>query len=227
VHGTALLTRLIIGAAFASAASASNIVIDSSPDISASGLAVAFAGGELTVNGFADSFTDYYASELTLFPITSGTFSLTAQIDSAGVASGGTFQIAGYIYDGLGEPVYAQSSGILLSGSLTTFAFDPFVDAELDFFFSSLSGDIASLYGDLAIVKLNLYGFPGTFGADFLTDDFSNVADVGVAVSTPEPGSWLSMAVGSIVLVLARRRRSSDCPEAVPARSATPPSRIG
>lgn len=167
-----------------------------------------FTGGQLTVTGFANSLTDNIAGQITLLPITSGSFALTANIDSNGVASGGVLTLTGFIYDELGAPLYAPSSGALLSGTLSSLSFDPTPDSELDFQFSFLSGDLQPLYGPAAIVKMNLFGFPGAFNADFSTSDFSNVADIGIATATPEPGTWALMALGALSLVFARREHA-------------------
>jgi hypothetical protein len=131
---------VVLLAAIATASSASNLVIQTTPDAFVSDLAVDFTGGQLTVTGFANTLTDNIAGQITLLPITSGSFALTANIDSNGVASGGVLTLTGFIYDELGAPLYAPSSGALLSGTLSSLSFDQTADSELDFQFSFLSG---------------------------------------------------------------------------------------
>jgi hypothetical protein len=208
VHRPIQLLRVVLFAAFATAASASNLVIQTTPDAFVSELAVDFTSGQLTVTGFANSFTDTIAGQITLLPITSGSFALSATIDSNGVASGGALTLTGFIYDDLGAPLYPPYSGTLLSGTLSSLSFDQTADSELDFQFSFLSGDLQPLYGPSAILKMNLFGFPGTFNADFSTSDFSNVADVGIPIATPEPATWALMALGALSLAFARCERA-------------------
>ena len=154
------LLRVVLLAAIATAASASNLVIQTTPDAFVSELAVDFTGGQLTVTGFANSLTDNIAGQITLLPITSGSFALTANIDSNGVASGGALTLTGFIYDELGAPCMRRLRARCSPERSSSLSFDQTADSELDFQFSFLSGDLQPLYGPAAIVKMTSSASP-------------------------------------------------------------------
>jgi hypothetical protein len=185
------------------------ILLGPSPDIFLSGLEVNYdVSRQLTVNGTAEAFTDF-SNGTGLYPITAGTFHLDANIDSNGLASSAHFLVSGQIFDDLGSPLYSPSSGSLLSGDLLTFQFDPgpFDTGELMFSFGTLTGDLAPLFHEIAILKMNLNSaFPGTFEADFFSADLANVGDIGMS-EVPEPGPWSLVLPGSVLLFWMKRRR--------------------
>ncbi len=188
-----------------SAAAPAGVVLNPAPDIFANSLSAVYNAGSnsLSVDGVADQLTAELEGSLTTFIIDGGTFSLDAQINNAGIASSGTLSIGGCVSDLTGVPS-CPSSGVLLEGNLTSFSFEPTPDGQLTFEFSVTGGDLQPLYGNRAYVLLNLIDFPGGFGEDFtILEDFSNVADTGVA---PEPGTWAFLILGLGGFCLVRRR---------------------
>ncbi len=90
---------------------------------------------QLTASGFALQFT--YGPSATIYAITDGSFSLTANIANDGtVLPGGTFSIGGVIagtnLDGL-NPIGSSSSGSLLTGTLSNFGFGTAAFSPLEF----------------------------------------------------------------------------------------------
>jgi len=211
-----ILPLVLLAAAATNVANAGIIQIEPVPDIDAVYLDIAYDGSTYTVQGFANSLTAVIAS---LPPVQyfisyddpfTPTFTLTAQISSAGVATGGALNIYGCLNDFPDSPGCPGAGLLLQSTSLVDFGFEPFEGGEIFFSFDGLTGALAPLFGEKAYVKVNtsfaLPGdtFPGNFSAPFTNSDiFSNVADTGV---TPEPGTWVFLATGLGCLCLGRRK---------------------
>ncbi len=197
---------------------ADTIFLLSSPDLMASGLSVTYNSTthEFTADGYADALTTKVAGVPTTFGIDTGVFSLTAQISNTGVASGGVLTVSGCLSGMAGQPGCQPGALLLHTLSLNYFSFSNVADSELAFGFSTMSGDLQSIFGSIVFLKMNLFGFPGSFASDFFTDDFSNVADLGInaAGAIPEPGTWALMASGLVLILVGSSRRNE------PARAA-------
>src|SRR3954469_14928906 len=149
---------LVIGSA--AAATANSLILDPAPDVMAAFLGVSYDvnTGYLTAAGFADSLTVFESGIPVLYGIPLGSFLLTAQINSLGVASSGTLAIDGCISALLDAP--GCSSSLLLSAELNFFEFEPVIGGEVIFGFTSLTGDLQPRFGNQAFVKMNLTEFP-------------------------------------------------------------------
>lgn len=167
------------------------------PDVFSSLVQVDYdaTGDILTADGTAFTFDDDGVGPQV--PITAGTFSLTATVDAAGAASGGSLTIGGTIA-GLGF-----NSGTLLTGTLGSFGFPDAGGDPLEFIFNVTGGDAAGLYGATANVVLTGAALPATLFASDFNNDGLGQSDTAV----PEPSAAALALAGALGLVAAGRRR--------------------
>jgi hypothetical protein len=187
--------------------SATTIRLLPAPDVMGTFLDASYDGvsGVFTVAGYADSAIVFQTELPVFYAIDGGSFSLTAMVSNAGVASSGSLTISGCIAALAGSPG-CSATPLLQSTVLSFFDFVPGVDGQLTLGFSFLTGDLSPLYRRLAYAQLNLIGFPGSFASSFSTSDFANVADVGTAI--PEPSTnWLFLPAAGMVFYLRVQRR--------------------
>ena len=131
-----------------------------------------------------------------------GTFSIDAEFDidpqgNPNIVSG-SLMIGGTILPSLLDqdfwnPDFA-ATGILLTGELIQFGFDPTEGGSFEFVFSDLDGDLAPYFHGLdAGVIMGSYDFPGNFQSDFIG---SNTRADTAPSNVPVPGTLLLMLSG-------------------------------
>jgi hypothetical protein len=190
---------------------ADTITILPYPDVSSSTLSVSYdaTSGVFEATGIADTLSSMVSGSPETLGIDSGSFTLTANISNAGVASTGSMAVSGCVVAHPDQFGCGLGSTLLQSATLSSLAFTDFADSELVFGFATMSGDLQAVMGSVVHVKMSLFGFPGNFTQSFTTSEISNTADVGVNAATgvvPEPGTWALMASGIVLVTLARRR---------------------
>jgi len=147
-------------------------------------------------------------------PISSGTFSITANIDDSGIQHGGTLLIGGSIT----TPAYSNP---LLSGDLVGFGYTPPSDPVngyplFEFDFAVSGGSLASAFGGSAApvtVRLSdpsLTGWSG-FGSDFqgtilVGSKGRGQADTFSPIPEPMSACMMLASAGMVVLSGCRRR---------------------
>ncbi len=201
IHG---LTCMAAFLGLSAVASADMIFLLPWPDLEASFLDVNYSPDTSDFTAEGDTGPVFTLEDGPHF--VSGHFSLSATIDSSGVASGASLQITGCI-DGIDDPGCDPLSRLLLSSDeLIRFQYEPQPGGEINFGFLLNGGDLWPTYYDPnAYVKMMLYAFPGDFTQEF-SSGFDAVADTGVI---PEPGTWVLVGLGIGSLWLARRRTKS------------------
>jgi len=190
---------------------------DTAPDFGAGLLNVTYAASNDTFQAIGQT-TDY--SNGSISPISLGSFSLTAIINSDGLLTGGTLTVQGDV----GEGTENLLTGTLeTGGGGTAFGFmDPPGGSLFQFSFTVTGGNptIMQDFGGTntanCAVILDAWfenggvPFDGTWNNDFHNDGFSGLADALAAI--PEPSSFLLLLMGGVgcaMLIRKRRDRGS------------------
>ncbi len=170
------------------------------PDLVANALDVTYEAlsNTLTVSGDVFEFDDGVGLPN---PVKFGRFELSATVDAVGSLLGGTLTIEGKVIN------LGFKSGVLLTGTLSAFGFQPAGGDPFEFLLDVTGGDAAALYGPAAGMFMQATGFGGSFAGDFdnnggVPGSGSGTADVRVPVPEPSAGLLLLLATG---LALARR----------------------
>lgn len=197
------LVLSIVG--FNSSASSLGLVLGI-PDISSNNINVSYNSTTdiLTATGYASTLDLTNAPGVT--NILDGTFTLTAVINDAGVASSGSLLIAGDVYDSTATTIIY--SGTVLSGTLSDFGYV----SSLEFIFNNTAGNYASLYPKAGVILSNT-GFTGSFTNSFtnfvsITAPVPGVADTVPVASVPTPAALpagLTLLAGFAVLKLRKK----------------------
>jgi hypothetical protein len=202
---------------------ADTITLLAYPDIMSSALSVTYNAttGEFQATGFAETLTSVVAGSPETLGIDGGSFTLTANISNAGVVSSGAMTVGGCVPGHPDQPGCSLGSTLLQSSTVTSLTFTDIADTEFVFGFTTMSGDLQIVFGNVVHVKMNLFGFPGNFSQSFATSDFSNNSDVGVAVPSaiPEPSTWGLMISGLAMFAVARRKASVTATTVASSRS--------
>jgi|GEM_PF-763370 len=175
------------------------------PDITAFFISVNYDAttDALTANGFATNL-DLDGVAPPDYSITAPrAFTISATVDSSGVASGGTLVINGTV------PAVGAVSGTLLTGTLTQFGYSTTPGGEIFEFVFTVEdddGDLASSFKPLAGVILDAIdtGFGGSFTSDFSNSGFGNADTFPV----PEPATLSLLLLGGTAIACRRIRRS-------------------
>ena len=127
-------------------------------------------------------------------------FNLSATIDDAGIASGGSLTIGGTV-SSLG-----YNTGTLLTGTLSSFGFPVGGGDPLEFVFNVTGGDAAGLFGSQFGVVLTESGLPATlFDSNF---NNSRNGQANAASIVPIPAAVWLFGSGLLGLVgMARRKK--------------------
>jgi hypothetical protein len=141
-----------------------NLTLLDTPDIVSTFIDVTYDSGtdSFDASGYAMELDD--DGSVPAEAISSGSFSLSATIDSSGVLSGGTLTIGGTVAS------LGFNSGTLLTGNLSAFGFPDAGGNPLEFLFNVTGGDAAGLYGGISTtggIILSATGFTGDFASDF------------------------------------------------------------
>lgn len=178
------------------------------PDITSDTIGLNYTSGggsnNFTASGWAQKM-DFDGVAPLDYSITGAgrSYTITATIDSAGVATGGLLTVNGNVTLHAPQPVGTYTSP-LLTGTLTQFGYDPSADGNLEFVFSVTGGSLESLYGGqgaLVGVVLISANFPGSFASSFTgSGGQSDTAPV------PEPATCLFLLAGGVMLAVGRRR---------------------
>ena len=182
VFGAALCLALLLAASRADATPL--YLTPSTPDITAT-VDISYVGGVLTAT-LSSGVGNYHPGG---FNITNLSYSLSANVDAAGVFSGGTVSISGAIAS-LG---IAQST--LMTGNLTDFG----LDAELgvfEFLFDTTASEPAMDLGPTGGIILSSFLSDVDFLAPFTSRATSDTFTEPVAA--PEPALLALLALGSL-----------------------------
>jgi len=173
-------------------------LMQSTPDITSGFITVSYnaTSDVLTVTGTALSI-DFNGTPPPDNNITSGTFTLTATINSSGMLTSGSLSIAGTI------PALGAASP-LLTANLTAFGFsDSPVTQIFEFTGTTTGGSQAAGMGSQVGTILNLGGgFSGSFASNFANGGFGSADTFRI----PTPGASLLLGAASLI-GLSRRRR--------------------
>jgi hypothetical protein len=191
---------LLVGVAPSASAAPIHLVLGSQTDIMSFAVSIAYdaSGDSFTANGVAASWTSGGVTT----GITGGVFDLSATIDSAGDASGGSLTITDAI-------------STLLTGTLVTdgFGFDAEAFNEPDpfeFLFNTTGGTVATVLGPhFGVILTSTTLLPvNPIGGTVFEQDFSApYAGIADAAVMPEPGSAVLMGLGLVMLSVAGRTR--------------------
>lgn len=155
-----------------------NLILASAPNIFSDNLGVQYGllPDILTVSGNASTLDeDGIGPALSIDSTCCGTtFNLSATIDSAGIASGGSLTIGGTV------AALGFNSGTLLTATLSSFGFPAAGGDPLEFVFDVTGGDAAGLFGAQFGVVLTGTGLPPTL----FSSGFNNTR-AGQAVAAP------------------------------------------
>jgi hypothetical protein len=182
-----------------------NLNLADAPNIFSDNLGVqyGFLPDTLTVSGNASTLDDdgVGAAEPIDSTCCGTTFNLSATIDSAGMASGGSLIIGGTV------AALGFNSGTLLTGTLSSFGFPAAGGDSMEFVFDVTGGDAAGLFGAQFGVVLTGTGLSPTL----FSEGFNTRAVQATAASIiPIPAAVWLFGSGLIGLVgLARRRKSA------------------
>lgn len=173
-------------------------LVQSTPDITSGFITVSYnaTSDVLTVTGTALSI-DFNGTPPPDNTITSGTFTLTATINSSGMLTSGSLIIAGTI------PALGAASP-LLTANLTAFGFsDSPVTQVFEFTGTTTGGSQAAGMGSQVGTILNLGGgFGGSFANNFANSGFGNADTFRI----PAPGAGMLISAAGLI-GLSRRRR--------------------
>jgi hypothetical protein len=176
------------------------LILTPEPDINWAFGSVNYNAGTdtLTITGVSGTVNNMDAFNVVNQPISSGTLSLTANIDGSGTLLGGSFTVGGTI------AAFGFNSGTLLTGSLAALGFPNGSAGALEFLCNATGGDAQSLYGsNCAMVVGIVNGFPGNWNSNF-SASFSAPGDIGTVV--PEPGSLALLGLGLVGMAWGGRR---------------------
>ncbi len=175
------------------------------PDIASANVSVTFDANSdvLSAAGLAVQFAD--GVSVAPHPtISGGSFSLTASINDAGVASSASLSISGLVVGGL----FDGTSGLLLTGTLADFGAGNSGD-PLEFLFELTGGALAGAFGGIGApigTILNGTGASGSFAVSF--DNLLAGPGTGTATAdtfVPEPSSAMLVLFGCVGLSAFRR----------------------
>lgn len=201
---------VLLGYIAASQTASADTILLPTPDIEVKEIAVSYdAGtGSFSATGYASGFTHDNLGNQYSIASSPGSFAINGTITSAGVVTGGTLTVTGCI----AEIPAGCSGGSLLQGILSFVQFSGVADTQLTLGFSTLTGDLALLYGTIAYVNLNNIAFPGNFLITFNNnptdpaDPFQGLGDIGAVGAVPEPGTWAMMIIGLGLVAFAKRK---------------------
>ena len=182
-----------------------NLALLDAPNIFSANLGVqyGFALDTLTVSGNASTLDDDGVGPAWNIDSTCCTpsFILSATIDSAGIASGGSLTIGGTVA-GLGF-----NSGTLLTGTLSSFGFPTAGGDPLEFLFDVTGGDAAGLFGTQFGVVLTGTGLPSTLFSTAFNN--SREGEAVAAALVPIPAAVWLFGSGLLALTGIARRKTA------------------
>ena len=181
-----------------------NLTLADSPNIFSTDIGVQYnAGtGSLTASGQASTLDDDGIGPALVIDSTCCTpsFVLSANVDSAGNASGGSLTIGGTV-SSLGF-----TSSTLLTGTLSSFGFPATGGDPFEFVFDVTGGDAAGLFGSQFGVVLTGTGLPATL----FTSNFNNARNgqANAASIVPIPAAVWLFGSGLLGLIGVARRKA-------------------
>jgi hypothetical protein len=170
-------------------------LVPQAPDITSSFIYVDYDSGRLSASGTADAL---FLSTTNIHDLTSGTFEINMELDTAGVPQSGSLTIRGSIA-GLGI-----DGPVLLTGDIDQFGFGSALD-PLEFIFNVTGGNLGNspYYPVAAGVLLHDSGFEGSFENNF-SNFWEGSSDT---FAVPEPSTWILLLTLTCSGLLASRRR--------------------
>jgi len=196
------VSMLLFG--IAAHAASLNLILADNPNIFSDNLGVqyGFLPDTLTVSGNASTLEDDGVGPAESIDSTccGTTFNLSATIDSAGIASGGSLTIGGTV------AALGFNSGTLLTGTLGSFGFPAAGGDPLEFVFDVTGGDAAGLFGAQFGVVLTGTGLPPTlFSGGFN----SRAGQANAAAIIPIPAAVWLFGSGLLGLMGIARRKTA------------------
>lgn len=206
---TAALT-LALGLASVAKATPLNVPTEEFPDLFITFVDVSYTTGSpgtLSVVPGLFGSTVQLDDGSSLYTLTGPGIGLSANIDSSGVFSGGSFFVDGT------NSVLGFNSGTLLTGNLIAFGFpDNLAQSQLfEFLFTVTGGDAANLYlgnGATAYIAFPSEPFNGSFDLSFASNSLFGTGPVNILI--PEPSTAVLVGLGFLGLLAAARRAKAS-----------------
>jgi PEP-CTERM motif-containing protein len=181
-----------------------NLTLEPHPDVASGFIDVTYdaASDAFVASGFAMEMND--DSIAPTEAISSGLFSIGADIDDSGLLNSGTVNIGGTIAN------LGFNSGTLLTGSLTAVGADA-PSGVIEFLFSVTGGDAVGLYGGIGATGGIIMGFTDFTGWGSSFNNNFGIQGLGQAVAdtapvVPEPTTLALLTAG--MFAIKRRKRS-------------------